>query len=373
MKARLMTGCVLLALAALPAAASAIELYGQAHVSLDAVSSGSGDIDVDGNLVPAKKNSFLISSNRSFIGLRGREGVRDQWAVVWQYEQGVDLDDGSWSNDGRDSFVGLDSNLGTLLVGRHATPYRVLTDRLDIFIDTRADQSAVVGAVAGQSLFNEVSRNILYYTSPQDRRLRFSLAYIANRARDEMPHDAAQADLNGLSSTLIFDSGPLYFGLGYERLGQVDSPTQKAATAAKAALGWDFEQGTKVALIWEQADNGVRLVTGDESRAAWYASISHLTGNFTWKFAYGMLGKLDSTPDSGAQMIALGVSYAMSPRTELYLFSATMLNESRAAYALQPDHDDRGERGGSVLQPAAAGDNVTTISAGLIHRFNIGL
>lgn len=373
MNARLMTGCMLLVFAALPAAASAIELYGRAHISLDGVSNGNGEIDVDGSLVPAKKNSFLITSNHSYLGLRGREGVRDRLAVIWQFEQGVDLDDGSWSEDGRDSFVGLESGLGTLLAGRHATPYRVMTDRLDIFLDTRADQSAVVGAVDGDSLFDERARNILYYATPQDRRLRFSLAYIANRERDDLPRDSVQASRNGLSAALVFDSGPLYLGLGYERLGQVDGPAQDDAVAVKAALGWDFSQGTRAALIWEQADDGQRLAGGDGARDAWYASISHLVGNFTWKFAYGMLGDLDHTADSGAQSIALGFSYAMSPRTELYLLAATMLNDDQAAYALQPDHDDRGERGGSVPRPAAAGENVTVISAGLIHRFSIGL
>lgn len=373
MKARLMTGCVLLAFAVLPGAASAIELYGAAHVSLDAMSSGNGEIDIDGDVVPAKKNSFLITSNQSYLGLRGREGVRDRLALVWQFEQGVDLDDGGWSEDGRDSFIGLESKLGTLLAGRHATPYRAMTDRLDIFLDTRADHSAVVGAVDGESLFNERARNILYYATPADRRLRFSLAYIANRERDELPRDSAQADRNGFSSTLIFDSGPLYLGLGYERLGQVENPGQDDATAIKAALGWDFRQGTRVALIWEQADDGRRLAGGDGARDAWYASVSHLVGNFTWKFAYGMLGDLDHTADSGAQSIALGFSYAMSPRTELYLLAATMLNDDQAAYALQPDHDDRGERGGSVPRPAAAGEDVTVVSAGLVHRFSIGL
>lgn len=358
--------CAIVAALALPGTAlSAIELYGEAHISLDAIGNGEAEAGDD----PVKKNAFLVSSNKSYIGLRGREGVRDRLAVVWQVEQGVDIDDGGWSDEGRDSFVGLEGGIGTLLAGRHVTPYRRLTDRLDVFLDTRADQSAVVGAVAGQSLFNERARNILYYTTPEDRRIRLGLAYIADREHEELPRSDADADRNGYSASLIFDSGPLYLGLAYERLGQVEAPDQKDAAALKAAFGWDFGQGTRVALIWEQADNGERLAGGDGARDAWYGSVSHVSGNFTWKLAYGLLDELEHTPDSGAHMIALGFSYALSPRTDLYLLGATMLNEDQAAYALQPDHDDEG----SVIRPARAGNNVGAVSAGVIHRFDIGL
>ena len=362
--------CAVVAALALPGTAlSAIELYGNAHVSLDAVGSGDGQIVLDegDDSVAAKKNAFLITSNKSYIGLRGREGVRDRLAVIWQVEQGVDLDDGSWSDEGRDSFVGLEGSIGTVLAGRHVTPYRRLTDRLDIFRNTRADHSAVVGAVDGQSVFNERARNILYYATPEDRRIRFAAAYISDRQRERLPRTNADSDRDGYGASLIFDSGPLYLGLAYERLGQGEG--QEDGVATKAALGWDFGQGTRVALIWEQADNGERSAGGDGARDAWYGSVSHVSGNFTWKFAYGLLGELDHTPDSGAHMVALGFSYAMSPRTELYLLGAAMLNEDQAVYALHPDHDDAG----SVIRPAEAGNNAVAFSAGLIHRFNIGL
>ena len=147
---------------ALPAAAqSAIELYGKAHVSLDAIGNG----DALAGDEPVKKYGLLVTSNQSYIGLRGNERLRDRLSAIWQFEQGVDIDDGSWSDEGRDSFVGLEGGLGVLLAGRHVTPYRKLSDELDIFRDTRADHSAVIGAVDGQSLFNERARNIVYYAT----------------------------------------------------------------------------------------------------------------------------------------------------------------------------------------------------------------
>lgn len=358
--------CLAIAAFALPGAAqSAIELYGTAHVSVDAI--GNGDALAGEEQV--KKYALLVSSNKSYIGLRGSEQLRDRLSVIWQFEQGVDIDDGGWSEEGRDSFVGLEGGLGVLLAGRHVTPYRALSDGLDIFRNTRADHSAIVGAVDGQSLFNERARNILYYATPEQRRIRFALAYIASRERDELPRTQEASELNGYSASLAFVSGPLYLGIGHEKLGQVEDVEQRDATAIKAVFGWDFGQGTRASLIWEKADNGSRLASGRGKRDAWYGSLSHVAGNFTWKLAYGLLDDLDQRSDSGAQMVALGFSYAMSPRTELYMIGATVLNDDQSGYALHPDHDDVG----SVIRPAAPGKDVSTVSFGVIHRFDLKL
>lgn len=368
---RLSTCCILAAALALPAAAPhAIELYGTAHVSLDGINNGDGDETVE-----AKKNALVISSNKSYIGLRGREGLRERLSLVWQYEQGVDLDDGEWS-EGRDSYIGLDGRMGTLLAGRHVTPYRRMTDPLDIFRNTRADHSAVLGAVNGESLFNERARNTLFYATPENRRLRFALAYVATRDHDTLPRDRHSADRNGFSTSLVFDSGPLYLGIGWERLGQDETVFADDAEAFKAALAWDFGQGTRASLIWEDADDGSRVGGSKGSREAWYAALSHVSGNFTWKLAYGVLDELAHTTDSGAQSIAFGFSWAMSPRTELYLLGASMINDDNAAYGLQPDHDDRGPddaRNARGVPAAAAGENVLLLSVGLIHRFRLDL
>lgn len=368
--------CLLLpALALVAAPSAALELYGTAHVSLDGVRNGRGDIEVGGQSVPARKNALVISSNKSFIGLRGREGLRDRLSLIWQYEQGVDLDDGEWS-EGRDSFVGLEGRAGSVRLGRHVTPYRKMTDRLDIFRNTRADHSATVGAVGGESLFNERARNTLYYATPDNRRLRFAAAYIAARDHDALPRDQQTADRNGLSMALVFDSGPLYLGIGMERLGQDRAAFARDARATKAAFGWDFGQGTYASLIWEDADDGGREAGRKGKREAWQAALSHVRGNVTWKLAYGVLGSLGHTPRSGAHSLALGLSWALSPRTDLYLLTASVINGRQASYGLQPDHDDRAgdDRGlPRGIPPAAPGENVVAASFGFIHRFRLDL
>ncbi len=358
--------------ALLPAAPAfaAMDLYGAAHLSLDVVDNR--------DPVPAnKKTALSITSNHSHIGLRGREAVSDRLAIRWQFETTVDLDDGGWG-EGRDSYVALESRLGTLLAGRHVTPYRAMTDRLDIFHETRADASAALGSIDGDPVFHRRARNIIHYATPDIKRVRFDLGYIANQDNDNLPMADDDADLSGYSASLRFEHGQLYAGFAYENLGRTDTPTQSDAKARKFALGWDFGQGTKVAAAWEEASNGVFTAGREQRREALYLNFSHVAGNFTWKLAYAMLDDRNDVPDSGAHLVAAGFSYAVSPRTGLYLLAAGIINDDNAGYGLQPYHDDivraaPGDRDNGAIPASEAGRNVTTLSAGVIHRFDIGL
>jgi predicted porin len=117
--------------------------------------------------------------------------------------------------------------------------------------------------------------------------------------------------------------------------------------------------------IWEDAKTGETVGAGEVAREAYYMNLAHIRGNLTYKISYGWLGELDSAPDSGAQYAALGGSYALSARTELYVLYAAVLNDDAGNYGLQPDHDGSGA-------VAAAGGDVSAFSAGLLHRFEAG-
>lgn len=368
----LLVPCVVAVLAAPGLSLAAMDLYGTAHLSLDVINNSDPD--------PAnKKTALSVTSNHSHIGLRGREVLGERVAVRWQYETTIDLDDGGWG-EGRDSYVALEWRIGTLLAGRHRAPYRAMTDRLDVFHESRGDISAVLGSIDGEPVFHRRARNLVQFSTPDSYRVRFHLGYIANQEDDNLPMTDDQADRDGYSAALTFDSGPLFAGFAYERLGRTEDATQADAKARKFALGWDFGQGTTTALVYEEAGNGDRSAGGEQKREAWYANVAHVAGNFTWKLALGMLDDVDAGPDSGAWMTAAGFSYALSPRTELYLLATGIINDDEAQYGLQPYHDDIARWSGGpnvgntgAVPAAAPGENVIALSGGLIYRFDIGL
>lgn len=360
---RNLLGVLMGALLAVPAAATAaVELYGVAHASLDVA----GNDDT----APANEDSvFSVSSNKSRIGLRGSEALSERLAVLWQFENTADLDNGGWG-PARDSYIGLQTGLGTFRAGKHVTPYRMGTDSLDIFADSRADYNAVIGTVDGEVLFSNRAQNILLYTSPQDKRVRGGIAYIANvTGDDDLPQTTTVSDQTGVSLAMIFDSGPFYLSLGYERLKELKGPAEEDAEAAKLGGRWLFGQGTSLGFVWEDASTG-ELVSGiEKSRQAFYLNLAHVSGNNTWKAAYGLIDELDTAPDSGADYVALGWYRALSRRTDFYLLYAGTFNDTNGTYGLQPDHDG-GTNGGVI---AVAGEDATALSAGLIHRFDVTL
>jgi len=349
-----------LLLALPPDVPAAIDLYGVAHVSLDYA----GNDDPD----PAREDHTLsLTSDQSYLGLRGREALQGQTAAVWQFENGIDFDAGGWG-EARDSFVGIETGYGSTLIGVHATPYRMITENLDIFADTRADYNAVIGAVDGRSLFDNRAENVLLYQTPADKRLRFALAYSTRLAGDDdLPLTQDESQQDAWSTALVFADGPLYLGLGFESLGELMGPGLGDGRAAKFGAGWDFGQGTKLGFIWEDAGSGEKLGGNEVAREAYYANLAQIYGNMTYKFAYGWLDELDSTPDSGAQYVALGGSYALSARTEIYLLYAAVMNDEAGNYGLHPDHD-----GSGAVAAASAGAYVGAFSAGLVHRFDTG-
>lgn len=359
---------ILVSLTALSVAHAAdVTVYGVAHVSLDVANNDDPD--------PANRaRLFAISSNKSRIGLRGSEALSDSVDAIWQFENAVDLDNGGWG-DGRDSYLGVSGGVGTLRAGKYVTPYRDATERLDIFSDTRADYNAVVGAVNGRQIFNNRAPNILVYRTPDDKRLRLALAYISNHGGadattdDNLPATRIAARRTGFSSALILDSGPLYLSLAHESLREYPV-TGGEALATKFGAAWNFGQGTHVSLVWEQARSGEQVGGKKVSRTGGYLGLEHVSGNNTWKLAYGRLNALDSQADSGADLYALGYQRALSQRTDFYVLYTTLHNDANGLYVLQSPDYDGGTPPGAQDLAVTPGAHPYAFVLGMVHRFS---
>lgn len=87
------------------------------------------------------------------LGIRGSEDLGMGLKAIYQIELSIPIADtdrqfanGDPGRIGmRNSYVGLASDWGTLLVGRHDTPTKMSTGRLDLFADTLADYNHTVG------------------------------------------------------------------------------------------------------------------------------------------------------------------------------------------------------------------------------------
>ena len=355
--------CGVLLAAAFPAWAE-MALYGVARVSVDYL--GNNDPDTDNQDYTA-----AVTGGRSWIGFRGEESIRETLAVIWRAEKYLSLDNGAWGN-GRELYLGLSGKAGTVLAGKYATPYRLSSDGLDVFQDTRADFHGVIGNIDGEPVFGNRMKNMLFYKTPQFKRFQLSLsASPSSSDNDSLPVSKDDADRYAFSGALVFDNGPLWVGVAYSlfmdyvsTLPDYAPAASGNASATKVSLGWDFGQGTSLGLMVEDAKNGARIDSKAVARLAYYVNLAHISGNTTWRAAVGVLDDLDYRKDSGANHYAVGFSHAFSPRFDLYGVFTLTQNGDNARYGLVADSDDSDPVG------AVMGEDVMAVSFGLHYRFD---
>ncbi|TPW10257.1 MAG: porin Gram-negative type, partial [Halothiobacillaceae bacterium] len=215
---------------ALPAAATAgVEIYGKARMSLDFVSNDDPTlVDGEGSAKENEDSAMSVTSNASRLGFKGSEDLGGGLSAIWQIENSVDMDNGGIEND-RNTFLGLTGDWGTALAGRHDTPYKMSTGKLDIFVDTRADYNGAktdvetdggVEALSGPMRLDVRSDNAIAYVSPDMSGFSFAAAYVTDYKNDDLPQ-VKDKDNSAVSVMGAYNNGPFFVTLAYESLSEL--------------------------------------------------------------------------------------------------------------------------------------------------------
>ena len=348
------------ALAVAPLAAQALdaELYGEAHLSIDY-------LDNENTSATNESSAVSVSSNTSKLGFRGKEKLSDNLAAVWQYESEVKLDQGDIAVKGRDSYAGLEGSWGLLKAGRLSTSMKSASSKIDIFTNSRADHNVIVGVVNGAKDFDSRLNNTIRYTTPNWGGVYLNLSYTPDTGEDALPSKLVTPKKSVTSFSLSYDKGPLYLALSAESKKDAklkDNEQYDGVSATQFVGRWDFGRGTKMALVYEDAesavgakyeatiDSPVTVVDGalattstlissaaadGEGRSAVYLNFSHKVGNTTWKAAYGQADDLDNRAGTGAKHYALAFYQTYSKDTQLYLLYTATDNDANAQYGLK--------------------------------------
>ncbi|MFO1411056.1 MAG: porin [Acinetobacter parvus] len=153
MKIKIVTAAVLSLLATTTFAAPTI--YGEIDASVDYLP--------EKNATKANKDVWEISSNSSFIGVKGDEKLTDRLSAVYAIEWGFSADGDSTDWSQRNRFVGLkDAQLGTVKIGVHDTPLKQLSSVVDTFNNYVANKADIGGIFGGETRVS----NVVVYESP---------------------------------------------------------------------------------------------------------------------------------------------------------------------------------------------------------------
>ena len=351
------------------AATSNVDIYGVISFAVEETNG------YQGNDTGNSKFSPQVTDRVSRIGFKGSEdlggGLKGIWQVEYQLNATTNEQLGSVAyNYGpvsrqtlRNTFVGLSGGFGTVLMGRHDTPYKLGTGSLDPFADTLADYNAMPDGVALVDAIHDYrSPQALAYISPTWSGFHFAVAAVMSNSSVNLQTDNT---LDAISGTAIYSNGPLFLSASYQDVYLSDLGL-KDSKAWKLGAGYTFGD-LKVGAVYENVDNtvlGVSSFAGDMSlsnnstafmfdgqtdRKSWLINAAYTMGPIVLKAEYGR-AKLDAYTGVGAYVDthghatvagarakrdqsawALGVDYNLSKRSTVYALYTVGDNDNNGA------------------------------------------
>lgn len=278
------------------AATSNVDVYGILNVAIQ-------DTDVSGK-------DIQVTDNYSRIGFKGSEDLGGGLKAIWQIESGLGGGSdgmGTGSIGTRNTFVGLAGGFGTVLMGRHDTPYKIATGKYDVFADTigdynlgRADLSVI------ENTHDYRSPNAIAYISPSIGGLTVAAAVIATNSAANLD-DGDSMDAYSLAA--MYANGPLTVDVAYQDVKAVDSKGLK--------IGAGYTMGDlKLGVVYEDIDSGSTSPVRDGD--SWLINAVYNMGAIALKASYGSV----DTDFADGNMWALGADYNLSKRTTAYVVYA---------------------------------------------------
>ena len=360
-------------------------------------------------------------SNR--VGVKGSEDLGNGLKAIYQLELGVNFGDNNipgGANGGisiRNSFVGLAGGFGTVLLGRHDTPLKISTGKLDLFSDTMADYNGTVGF---QDLRTD---NTVAYISPSFSGFSFMGAVVSSGGGTAGFGDNINSDqiAGAYSLAAIYNNGPFYASAAYESLNSdmfMNSETSNAGSGAcideftgletfncdyvgddfnkwrfgLGLLDWNGftltaiyenqdniaagQQRTQLAVI--DADGNISLgatPNGPDEQQLWQVQAGYAFGNNMIKAMYGSVDRGDTRALDATRAETLAIDNVGGIRDAL----STDLAGDKSTWAIGFDHNFSKRTQAYVLYTDVDDDNDDNIlgttaswsgfSIGMVHKF----
>lgn len=313
-----------------------VAMYGQVNLSVDRVNDGVVTTATD-----KSSTNMRLTNNSSRLGVKGSEDIGGGLTAMFQAE-GVVAATGTnaaFSFD-RNTFIGVSSaDLGTALVGRHDTPYKIATRGLDIFVDTTAaDNRGLTGSGTGGMMGNGVHdarlNNAVAYISPSFSGLTVAAAtalgadsatFAAGDRKGKAFSLAGMYGMEGLSASLAYQK--ITFGTSTSgSLGAAPASVGDSTKAIKLGASYAID-AFKVNAIVEKVTGTEDVptpTTGDTTNTNLYLAGQYsLSATDAVKLAYTKRGDQKTAgaatnPDDSVKQVALGYDHSMSKRTSVY-------------------------------------------------------
>lgn len=335
-----------------------------------------GEIDATVDYLPednaspvSDKDVIELSSNSSFVGLKGDEKLTDRlsaiYAIEWAFNSDGEGDD--WSK--RNRFVGLkDAKLGTLKIGAHDTPLKQLSSPVDTFNNYVGNRADVSGIFTGESrVANAVVYEAPAIALPQGAIKVNALLATGENSGIKSDKGVVKTANRGLgdawSASVVYDSPVVVAGVAYDKaiptnfLGrgfdnasapEVTGGTLFAAANTIRAIGRvNLDGGLALKALYQTsevadvdaASKAVDLLIDDAQ--GWLIGAEYNIPNAkAWtvkgQYSQNTTSFKDNTADYEAQQIFVGADYAFSKQVKAYGYAGYLTLERGSLETKQP-------------------------------------
>ena len=345
MNKKLLIAAVGAALVAGPmlAAQADTTVYGHFHESLDHYDNG------------GTTEKGLLNSDSSRFGIKGNEDVGGGLKAIYQVESGVfAADDGTsgFGNTLRNTYMGLaGSSWGSVKFGRHDTPVKDMSRKIDAFNEEIGDLRLGIGYAA----FDNRVSNMMRYDSPSFAGIQFGLLYGASEVN---------TDVRTTSGNVTWTQGPMYLGLGYE-VQKAHSTALKDVSDIRLVGMFNVTPEFSLAAIYDNVSN----VSGTDSNdgKTWGIGGGFKMANNLLKLQYANVDKTDkATTDNGASFWVVGVDHNFSKTTKVYFDYAKVKNDAASTVNISSSYAGHGT---TAVPAVAAGKEPKGYSLGMVVNF----
>ncbi|BEV16846.1 porin [Herbaspirillum sp. DW155] len=340
MKKTLLVLAVLGTYSVFASAQSNVTIYGVLDAGITRESGTAGSV--------LKLATGVQSGNR--IGFKGSEDLGGGLKANFQLENGFNGDTGTIRQGGalfgRQAYVGLSGNFGAVNAGRQYNPVFITLDSIDPF-GTGLTGSA--GNLMASGANGDVrTNNSFTYNTPEMGGLVFNGMY----GLGEVAGDASRSRYYALS--VGYANGPLGIALAYDNANDATGTN----TTRLMILGGTYNFGAATMhLAYETEKDNAGMNYRD-----WLVGLSAPVGAGSVMASY--IRKSDRSGASlgtGAKQFALGYSYPLSKRTNLYTSYGRINNDAGGKWVVSD-----ASSGGTAV---TSGDSSTAITFGMRHRF----
>jgi len=293
------------------AQAQSIEMYGIVDMGFVQESGGPTGPTSAGTAKGAINKLTSGAQSGTRLGFKGTEDLGGGMKALFVLETGIASDKGGFNQANsafaRQSFVGLQSDMGTVTMGRQYTPYF-----LTMLV---GDPFAAGMAGAAQNMLMPASNirmdNAVKYTSPVFSGFSAEAAYGFGEQVDSVVRSRQ------LGAFINYSGAPVNVRLGYLRKNTDTSAATKTDEISNwiLAANWDV----KVAKLFAAVTNNDEAVYAPIRRKSQdYLIGAQVPFNKHTFIASYIYKDGDDTMTGNANQVALGYTYTMSKRTNLY-------------------------------------------------------